>query len=182
MRQMYDASIPPPAPPRWHVAAGYIGGDTPHVWTPAEWARQPAPELLPIWTASNRADTGEAALDDAALIVRALGELGVPRGCSVVVDTETVLYRTYLEVLDFELTGAGHPLINYGSYSFVIRNPVTAGGRWAADWTDNIMTGVDLVGKDHIIALQWANAAMLGHPWDASVIEDNVPLWRRPGS
>ena len=180
MRWMYDASTPPLTPPKWHVAAGYIGGDTPHVWTPAEWARQPAAELLPIWTASNRADTGDAAVDDAADIVRALEDLGVPRGCSVCVDTETTLYTHYLEVLDFELTQARYPLINYGSYSFVIRNPVTAGGRWAASWTDNIMAGVDLAGRDRIVAVQWADDVMLHIGYDASVIEDQVPLWRRP--
>src|SRR3979411_1192168 len=29
VRWMYDASTPPPNPPHWHVAAGYIGGGTP---------------------------------------------------------------------------------------------------------------------------------------------------------
>ena len=181
MRWMYDASTPSANPPRWHVAAGYLdSGDTPHAWTPAEWARQPAPELLPIWAAINRADTGEAGLDDAVRIVRQLEQLGVPQGCSVVLDSETVIYSTYLEVLDFELTQARYPLINYGSYSFVIHNPDTAGGRWAASWTDHIIDGVDLVGRDRIVAVQWASATMLGTDYDASVIEDAVPLWRRP--
>ena len=181
MRWMYDASVPPKTPPHWHVAGGYLDSDdTPHVWPMPEWLSQPAPELLPIWAAANRADTGEAGLDDAVRIVRNLEQLGVPKGCSVVVDTETTLYTTYLEVLDFELTQARYPLINYGSYSFVIRNPDTAGGRWAALWTDHIMDGVDLIGRDRIVAAQWASATMLGRDFDASVIEDQVPLWRRP--
>ena len=180
MRWMYDASTPPAAPPHWHVAAGYIGGDTPHVWSMEEWRAQWAPELLPIWAATGRPDTPQAGIADADLIATRLDVLGVPQGCSVVVDTETEIYGDYLEALDFELAKLRHPLINYGSYSFVTQNPDTAGGRWAAQWTDHIMAGVDLIGRDRIIAVQWADDVMLHTGYDASVIEDAVPLWRRP--
>jgi hypothetical protein len=38
--KMFDASTPPAsAPPGYRAVAGYIGGDTPHVWTGAEWRR-----------------------------------------------------------------------------------------------------------------------------------------------
>ena len=53
MRRMYDAAYPPSNPPHWDAAAGYIGGDTPHVWTAAEWARQPVRYRLPIFVRSN---------------------------------------------------------------------------------------------------------------------------------
>ena len=63
MRWMYDASTPPPNPPHWHVAAGYIGGDTPHVWTQAEWNAQWFPCRLPIFVHTG-ADTSADAPPD----------------------------------------------------------------------------------------------------------------------
>ena len=38
-KTMWDASTPPASVPGgpWDAAAGYIGGDTPHIWTVAEW-------------------------------------------------------------------------------------------------------------------------------------------------
>ena len=180
LRWMYDASEPPPQPPHWHAAAGYIGGDTPHVWTLAEWKAQPAPLLLPIFTASNRLDNACAAGEDAWEILNELAGLGVPRGCTVVVDTETTLYTAYLRALDRFVHDGGYPLMNYGSLSFVIRNPLTSGGRWAADWTGLVQTGLVLDGVDGIRAIQIASSAMTGHPWDWSLIEDSIPLWQRP--
>lgn len=179
LRWMYDASTPPASPPHWHVAAGYIGGDTPHVWTKAEWLAQPAPELLPIFTASNRADSAAAAVTDNGAIHAALEALGVPYGATVVVDIETRVYTAYLEELN-ELLLHQWPLMVYGSLSTVVHNPLTSGGRWAADWTDLVSTGIELVGTDGIKAAQIADDRMLGRPWDWSLIDSSVPLWAKP--
>lgn len=178
MRWMYDASVPPPSPPNWHVAGGYIGGDTPHVWSREEWRAQPAPYLLPIWTASNRADTPEAAGQDAWEIISSLELLGVPRGATVAIDTETTVYNVYLQALSDFL--GPWVVMNYGSLSYVTRNPLTTGGRWAAKWTDQVATGLELIGVDGIRAVQIASAPMLGRPWDWSLIDPNLPLWPRP--
>lgn len=43
-----DASDPDFALPG-DVACGYVGGDTPHVWTEAQWRKQTAKYLLPIY-------------------------------------------------------------------------------------------------------------------------------------
>ncbi len=48
--KMFDASVPPAsAPAGYRAVAGYIGGDTPHVWTKAEWRRFDQLPKLPIW-------------------------------------------------------------------------------------------------------------------------------------
>lgn len=174
MRWMYDASIPPQNPPHWHVAAGYIGGDTPHVWTAAEWDAQWSPRRLPIFVHTG-ADTGADAEGDAKAILAQLGKLRVPRGCSVAVDTEEGIYGDYLTVLSQRLWAERYSLINYGSLAFVVKNATTHGGRWAADWTGSI----GMVPGDDIVATQWISASQLGTVYDASVIDGNVPLWRR---
>ena len=52
-KSMWDASTPPAVlPPGFDAAAGYIGGDTPHVWTGAEWMRLGSLPKLPIWVQS----------------------------------------------------------------------------------------------------------------------------------
>jgi hypothetical protein len=177
-RWMYDASEPPDDPPSWYAAAGYIGGDTPHVWTLADWKAQPAKYLLPIWTASNRADTAAAAGDDAWGIITALASYGVTGPITVAVDIETEIYNQYLRALnDFV---APHKLLTYGSLSSLVQNPKTSAGRWAGDWTDEISTD-DLIGTDDIVAVQIANSRMTGHPWDMSIIDSDVlKLWENP--
>lgn len=176
MRWMYDASTPPPNPPHWHVAAGYIGGNTPHVWTRAEWDAQWSPCRLPIFVHTG-ADTVADAEADARSILAELGRLKVPGNTSVVVDTETGIYHPYLTTLSERLWARRYSLINYGSLSYVIQSAKTHGGRWAADWTDNIFTGVGVAGHNDIVAVQWASAVQRGLPYDSSIIEGNVPLW-----
>lgn len=177
LRWMYDAAYPPPHPPHWHVAAGYIGGDTPHVWTPEEWAAQWAPYRLPIYTASNREDTEAAAVIDAGIIHRALTDLAVPEGVTIAVDIETRVYTVYLETLNRAVTP--YHLLTYGSFSTLIQNPQTSAGRWAADWTDDIFKGVDLLNEDRLTAVQWASDVQRGLPYDSSIIIGTLPLWHK---
>lgn len=177
-RWMYDASEPPSDPPHWHVAAGYIGGDTPHIWTLEEWKAQWAPFLLPIWTASNRDDTAASAGNDAWAMWSVLEKLGVPHGVTIAVDIETAVYKTYLPALDEFLNP--WKIMAYGSMSTLLKNAVPSGGFWAGDWTDTILTGVDINGTEGIVAVQWASSTQLGKDYDASVIESSVPLWGKP--
>lgn len=175
LRWMYDASTPPSDPPKWYAVAGYIGGDTPHVWTEAEWNAQSAKYRLPIYTATGRDDTVAAAGPDAWNIYHALKNLGVPSNCSVAIDIETDVYITYLQALEVFLEE--WKVIVYGSLSTLLQCAETSGGRWAGDWTDNIDTAVQMDGTENIVALQWASATMLGKSYDASVIEETIPLW-----
>lgn len=175
LRWMADASVPPASRPRLYAIAGYIGGDTPEVWTHYDWAGQPAPFRLPIFTAANREDIACAAGEDAWEIMAALSALGVPTRFTVAVDIETRIYGTYLQALSAYL--APRPLLTYGSLSTLLHCPPTSGGRWAAKWGQGITPAVESIGQHDIRAFQWADAEMLGRDYDLSVIDDSVPLW-----
>lgn len=177
LRWMADASVPPASRPQLYAIAGYIGGDTPHVWTPQEWSAQPAAFRLPVYTAANREDIACAAGEDAWEIRRALAGLNVPTRFTVAVDIETRVYDVYLRALEAFL--APRALMTYGSLSTLLRCPLTNGGRWAAQWTGSIVTGEEDIGQNGISAFQWADAAMLGRDYDLSVIDESVPLWPR---
>jgi hypothetical protein len=60
--KMFDARVPPAsAPAGYRAVAGYIGGDTPHVWTDAEWKRFGSLPKLPIWVRSDPAEVADYA-------------------------------------------------------------------------------------------------------------------------
>lgn len=172
MRLMYDAAYPPADPPKWPAVAGYIGGDTPHVWTDAEWDAQPAQYRLPIFVHTG-ADDPKAGDSDGKLIVAWLDGHKVPLGSSAVIDTETSTYSAYLSAMDSVVTAASYKLVNYGSLNYVLKNTLTSGGRWTADWT-GVQHIDDVTG---VVATQWADATQLGTDYDASLCENSMPLW-----
>lgn len=168
-KRMYDASTPPAHPPAWEAVAAYIGGNTPHVWTIAEWNAQPARWRLPIYVRSNPGSHSPHV--DAALAVAWLLAHGVPHGSAVALDLETAVAPSYVRAFDADLKAVGYVTLTYGSLSTVFGNPKTSGGYWVAHYT----------GKDHMepraVATQWASDRQLGKPWDASTVADSVPLW-----
>lgn len=178
LRWMADASVPPTSRPQLYAIAGYVGGDTPRVWTPQEWDQQPAQFRLPVFTAANREDIACAAGEDAWEIRAALAALGVRVQFTVAVDIETRVYSTYLQALDAFL--APRPLMVYGSMLTLLRCPLTSGGRWAAEWGQGIDPAIQDIGQHGIRAFQWEDAAMAGRDYDLSVIDSDVPLWPRP--
>lgn len=162
---MYDAAYPPAHPPAWPVVAGYLGGNTPHVWTRAEWDHQPARYRLPIWVRSNPEAVDDQA--DAAAAVKAAKALGVPHGATIALDFEMTINAAYVRTFDETLTAAGYRTILYGSASSVTHNPAPIGGYWVAEWT----------GTPHMkagaMATQWTN----GQGYDSSLISTVVRLW-----
>lgn len=162
---MYDAAYPPGHPPAWPVVAGYLGGDTPHVWSLAEWEHQPARYRLPIWVRSNPDRVN--ADDDAAAAVRAAKAVGVPHGATIALDFETAVNGAYVGVFDRVMTAAGYRVMLYGSASTVRNNRRPSGGYWVADWTGHAHMDV---GAE---ATQWTN----GSAYDSSLILSSVPLW-----
>jgi hypothetical protein len=167
MRRMFDAAFPPASPPAWEAVAGYIGGNTPHVWTDAEWARQKARWRLPIFTRSSDGDPAA----DARRTIAWLTRHRVPKGAVVALDFETRVDAGYLRAFDSALKRAGWKVILYGSLSTVLHNPKPSGGYWVAHWTN----------VPHLVpgsaATQYASDVMLRKPWDASLVADSTPLW-----
>jgi hypothetical protein len=178
MQLMADASTPPlTLPDKYHAVAGYVGGDTPHVWTVDEWARFAHLRKLPIWTRSNprQADPYR----DAVVLCYRLLELGVPPQCPVALDKETASDPVYLLHFGQGLYVAGRKLLaQYESLS-AFNKRQTAGPEksefWVADWT----------GRAHMFAkpvysVQYANSQMSHEPWDVSVVRWNLykRMWR----
>jgi Putative peptidoglycan binding domain len=165
--EMGDAAYPPDPPASLPVFAFYAGGSTPHVWTDAEINHIAARWVLPIWV---NTDPNANAAEHATAIIDWLHAHHYERGETVVLDSESVPMERYLAELDGHLKGAGYPLMNYESKGPMPANPLTAGGRWVADWT----------GTPHLyegsLATQYASDEMIGHPWDASLIAHAVPL------
>lgn len=165
--EMGDAAYPPDPPASLPVFAFYIGGNAEHVWTEAEIAALHSRRVLPIWV--NTDPNANAALH-AADIIDWLHAHEYARGETVALDSESVPMDRYLSELDAHLHGAGYPLMNYESKGAMPANPLTTGGRWVADWT-----GIPHLFPDSR-ATQYATSEMIGRPWDASVIDDSVPL------
>lgn len=130
----YDAAWPPAHPPKTDGVCGYIGGDTPHIWSDADWWFQPARYRLPIFVRSN--PPGPGAVADVAAAVAQLKAIGAPHGTLVAWDTETAADAAYISSVYIHLTAAGYKLIVYGSQSAVMGNQNPDGLYWGADWTD----------------------------------------------
>ncbi len=169
MRTMFDAAYPPGTPPKVDAVAGYIGGNTPHIWTDAEWDSQMtksgAKYKLPIFV---RSHDGVPA-DDAAFTLRWLQAHNVPKGSLVVLDFETRVDATYLHTYDSGVVG--YPVIVYGSHDYVIQNPKPSGGYWTATWNNipHLDVGATIT--------QYGGDTTLGVPYDLNVVADNAPLW-----
>lgn len=166
-REMGDASTPPAPPANLPVWAPYCGGQTPHVWTDQEIAELRARWILPIWVNVNP-DADAVAF--AAEMLRYAAAHHFAHGVTLVIDTESLAMPQFIDVLDDLITAGGYLLMEYESKGPSGVNPATAGGRWIADWT----------GTPHLYpgsrATQYADAKMLGLPWDGSVVEPSVPL------
>jgi peptidoglycan hydrolase-like protein with peptidoglycan-binding domain len=161
----YDASTPPATPPNADGVAFYIGGDTPHVWTPAEINATRARYRLPIFVRSNPAAASAAV--DATVALEALHKIGAPAGTLVSWDTETAADPGYMATVYRLITGAGYHLIDYGSQDNLFGNDMPPGGYyWGADWTGNQAVLAGDAGT------QYATG-----PWDLSVFKAGLPFW-----
>lgn len=161
----YDASVPPANPPATDVVVIYIGGDTPHVWTPAEIAAQHAPFGLPAWVRSNPEQASAAA--DAAAAVIALHSMGCPPGSSVMLDLETAVDPPYVSAFGAAMHQVGYRVLPYGSRSTIFQNPALDGYFTAHPGATAIDPGA--------VGTQFAYAGA----YDLSWILDTVPLWSR---
>jgi hypothetical protein len=163
---MSDASSPPEdVPGDTHIVAGYIGGNTGHVWTREQWAHFGRLKKLPIFVRnSSTLGNGSRAsgVDDAFAALRMLDDLRVPKGSTVVYDMETLIYGALAGDFWLTLRKYGYYTWLYGSARYVLQNPPCS-GYWAADWDDV----PKLYHGQHVVAKQYA-ANVDG--WDLSVV------------
>lgn len=121
---MSDASTPPEhVPAGVQAVAGYIGGNTPHVWTAAEWRRFGHLKKHPYWVGAGRPNDSAAGEDDALNALARLYTLHVPRGIPLSLDMETEVSPAYVSGFGGVLKWAGYFPWVYGSASTVFKNP-----------------------------------------------------------
>ena len=164
---MWDASSLPDPQPTTPVAAFYVGGDTPHVYTDAEVKAIRARYGVPIWTGYDFQHDGAT---EAAKVVAWLHAHGWKTGTLVAVDTEELVIPDFLAAFNQVITAAGWLLLHYESKVAIAGNPSTSGGKWVADWT----------GIPHLrpgdTATQYVPDAWLGAPYDLSLIRADARL------
>lgn len=164
---MWDASTLPDPQPTTPVAAFYVGGDTPHVYTDAEVKAIRARYGVPIWTGYDFQHDGATEADKVIAWLRARGW---KTGTLVAVDTEELVIPDFLAAFNQRITAAGWLVLHYESKSAIAGNPATSGGKWAADWT----------GIPHLrpgdTATQYVPDSWLGAPYDLSLIRADARL------
>lgn len=164
---MWDASNLPDPQPTTPVAAFYVGGDTPHIYSDAQVKAIRARYGIPIWTGYDFQHDGAT---EAAKVVAWLHAHGWKGGTLVAVDTEELVIPDFLAAFNQVITSAGWLLLHYESKGAIAGNPATSGGKWAADWT----------GIPHLrpgdTATQYVPDKWLGAPYDLSLILASAPL------
>lgn len=166
----YDAAWPPAHPPATDGVCGYIGGDTPHVWTASDWHAQTARYRLPIFVRSN--PPGPGAVADVIAAVRQLQAIGAPKGTLVAWDMETAADSAYMAGVFRDLRLSGYQLIVYGSESTVFGNHVPDGLYWGAQWTN----------AAHFAAGNQMTQYVDFGPYDESIADASLPFWDTHGA
>lgn len=171
MRHGFDTSNPgTKTVAGYEVAGGYVGGATPHVWSPAQWDAQPARFRCPFFVPY----PGMAPAQQADLLLAALGHLGAPRGTIVFLDMETSADPGLVNGIANIVHAEGHPVGVYGSEGAVFGNPPRSG--YFVALYDGVAR---LYEHPHSIAKQYTRGYVTpeGVTVDLSVFADSVPLW-----
>lgn len=133
---MFDASQPPEhAPAGFAAVAGYLGGNTPHVWTLDEWNRFPDLRKLPIWVKDGDGyHAGEVAGESAAMAAHRLGWRSfADHRRAIACDMETSTDASFVHGFNDAVRDAGYVTFPYGSASSITGLPPCA-GYWVARW------------------------------------------------
>lgn len=144
---------------------GYAGGDTPHVWTQAEWDNQPYRYRLPIYVRSN--PSAAIVSSDLAALSAQLQAIGAPRGCAIALDLETAIDVAYAREMTSGISGLGYVPMLYGSQADVLKD---AG-------TGDLIWGADITGIPHIAVPDNMTQFIFNTSYDESVAESGIPFW-----
>lgn len=168
---MFDASLPPGRPyPGCAAVAGYIGGNTPHVWTLAEWLMFHDLAQLPIWVGYREADpVGHARSAAAAARKRGWAAFHQPKWRAIVLDQETEVDEPWIAAFGHELQAAGFLCWPYNSVSVVAAGGDPAGySLWLPTW-DGVRA---LPPYPNVVAAQYrADVPFDGTQVDLSVVD-----------
>jgi hypothetical protein len=166
MFRSFDASTPPAtAPPGVQAVCGYIGGRTPHVWTPTEWQRFGHLKQAGIWVADlgvSPLTSGREAVD----MYRALGWLQNAGNRRILwLDMEDTKDDAWVN--EFGLSAVQPGGYEAGVYESESDNgnPVLA-GKWAGAWDGISNLPAGCVGHQYL-----ANQPFGGTEVDYSVFE-----------
>ena len=138
IRHAYDASTPPSKPlTGCQAALGYIGGNTPHVWTPDEWNAATANGRLrcgPIWVAAPNISVYTQARDAVAkLHLFGWKADRFPHKCMLFLDSETSRNVTFIQEFANELWADGFVTGDYRSLEALTAAP-SGLPEWVAHW------------------------------------------------
>ena len=140
LSRVFDAAVPPATAPAGCAGVlGYIGreGKTPHVWTPAEWARFAHLVQFPCWVPNLGNHSGAEANDIIDALHLAFGFVPGPAHLlAVVIDYETAgaAEAKWHAALADALGHRSLDAVAYGSLSDVIQ--IEAAHVWSALWDD----------------------------------------------
>jgi hypothetical protein len=168
---MFDAAYPPPEPyPGCQAVAGYIGGNTPHVWTVDEWLRFGHLVQFPIWTGYLEADPVGHAQQCAAAMHAHGWNPGSPDRRAVILDEETQVNAAWLDEFAGVIWDAGYQTFIYGSLATVLGNPPKE-GYLVADWNrvPAIPPYANVIGCQYQADIPWEGTQV-----DLSVITDTM--------
>lgn len=177
---MGDMSDPGTLIIREDIAAFYLGGWTPHVWTAAQVGSQTAKYRHPIWTYNPNKPGHDSGIIDGHNAVTAAKALGVHAEVAISIDMEDKIDAEYINAFRSVIAPAGFWTSIYGSASTVAHNPHWGGGYWVADWPAAGETGTPhFTNLEGEWACQWQAAEKPGNenPWDISAVKDATHLW-----
>lgn len=153
----------------------YIGGQTPHVWTPLQVFRQACRYAVPIWVGSALSGGYQQGIRDGLAALDALVGYHVTPNTRVVLDMETWVNFEYTKGFRDSIASHGWWTVLYGSASTVFENYIPGGGVWVADWTGH----PHQYPGDHVWATQYEDAVMAKAPYDVSEVESVAFVWDR---
>lgn len=169
---VYDAAYPPSSPyPNTQIAALYIGGNTPHVATAAEWNAQTNRRYCPIWTGYGEANPADHARQAAA----AAEALGWARNADpwriIALDFEDEINAAWITEFAESLTDEGFETLVYESLSAVAGGDPTCHAWWVPDWNGQpTLPPLPNVGGHQY----QANVPYLGTTVDLSVFDQDL--------
>lgn len=156
-------------------SAFYLGGNTPHVWSPEQIDTQTNRYRLPIWV-YDPAHTGAAnGTADAKKAIQRLVNLGAPKGIRVVYDMETWVDKEWSNAFCETIEADGYLGTAYGSKNTIIQNHIGKGGLWDADYGDGVTVRIHI--NQGSWATQYADSKMLKTNFDMSALSDTSHLW-----